>query len=225
MKRFTERAWWLGWRACVAGAFGVFAALGVTYLGATTDSTLDFGGYGDGDLSCLRETNRWWDLVHVASKDETPLQIVGRVRSIRAWEAESKAPTPASSENAALDLWPRDVMLIGWPARCMWGVDTLGLEHEREGLMDPPEWVQDRTYVQHPLPTKVWWPGMAVNAAFYGWPVLALLAGPTLTRRWRWKRRGACLGCGYDLRGVQGGVCPECGVLRESAQGRLGGRR
>ena len=31
-------------------------------------------------------------------------------------------------------------------------------------------------------------------------------------RRWRRKRRGLCLDCGYDLTGNASGACPECGV-------------
>ena len=29
-------------------------------------------------------------------------------------------------------------------------------------------------------------------------------------RRWRWRRRGRCPACGYDLTGNTSGVCPEC---------------
>ncbi len=29
--------------------------------------------------------------------------------------------------------------------------------------------------------------------------------------RWRRNRRGSCVGCGYSLVGLDGGVCPECG--------------
>jgi hypothetical protein len=40
---------------------------------------------------------------------------------------------------------------------------------------------------------------------------------------WRVRRavppRGHCVGCGYDLQGLSGGVCPECGVGECSAGG------
>jgi hypothetical protein len=41
------------------------------------------------------------------------------------------------------------------------------------------------------------------------WPVLLLPLA--LVRR---KRRGACPTCGYNLRGISGSVCPECGGER-----------
>ena len=37
------------------------------------------------------------------------------------------------------------------------------------------------------------------------------LATPPV-RRWRRKRNGWCLACGYDLRGNRSGRCPECGT-------------
>lgn len=45
--------------------------------------------------------------------------------------------------------------------------------------------------------------------AFATWPILELLRGPVL--RWRRTRSGRCFECGYDLRGNQSGICPECG--------------
>lgn len=64
------------------------------------------------------------------------------------------------------------------------------------------------------------WPGLAINAALYA-VLLWLLRIPLSwaagligrgVRRIR-RRRGLCVGCGYDLRGRDsaGGVCPECG--------------
>ena len=41
------------------------------------------------------------------------------------------------------------------------------------------------------------------------WPTVAFLRGPL--RRWRRRRKGLCLACGYDLTGNVSGVCPECG--------------
>ena len=42
------------------------------------------------------------------------------------------------------------------------------------------------------------------------WPVLAVCFGPV--RRYRRRRRGRCVTCGYDLRGNVSGRCPECGT-------------
>jgi len=42
------------------------------------------------------------------------------------------------------------------------------------------------------------------------YPAVAFIRGPF--RRWRRRRKGLCLRCGYDLTGNVSGVCPECGV-------------
>ncbi|MDB5323053.1 MAG: hypothetical protein JWN40_4684 [Phycisphaerales bacterium] len=52
------------------------------------------------------------------------------------------------------------------------------------------------------------------------WALLPLGAWPVGTwmirrgRQWRRRRRGWCLGCGYDLRGGADERCPECGETR-----------
>lgn len=44
---------------------------------------------------------------------------------------------------------------------------------------------------------------------FAAYPAIAFIRGPV--RRYRRRRRGRCLKCGYDLTGNVSGVCPECG--------------
>lgn len=46
--------------------------------------------------------------------------------------------------------------------------------------------------------------------AFVAYPTIAFIRGPV--RRWRRKRQGRCLNCGYSLMGNVTGSCPECGT-------------
>ena len=41
------------------------------------------------------------------------------------------------------------------------------------------------------------------------YPVLAFIRGPV--RRWRRRKKGLCIKCGYNLTGNVSGMCPECG--------------
>lgn len=216
MKRFLERVWWIGWRIGAAAAVGVAVTLAVAFTGAVLDSALDFGGMAEHERY-LRETNRWWDAVHaMGSKPE--YETVAAVRKIgnRDWDADLAAASSGGVSAvyvpaiAAGDAEACDVYLTGWPARCLWGAETQSHE-DRVGLMDAPEWVDKYSYVRQPLPTRVWWPGMVTDVAVFGGPVLVLLCGPRMVRGWVRRRRGACVGCGYDLRGVRG-ICPECGA-------------
>jgi hypothetical protein len=45
--------------------------------------------------------------------------------------------------------------------------------------------------------------------------ILYILARNGGWRRWHRRRRGACLNCGYDLRGDVSHGCPECGWRRD----------
>jgi len=51
----------------------------------------------------------------------------------------------------------------------------------------------------------LWLPFLLLAA----YPTIAFVRGPM--RRWRRRRKGCCLSCGYDLTGNESGVCPECG--------------
>ena len=53
-------------------------------------------------------------------------------------------------------------------------------------------------------------PTWTVSTIFAAYPMLAFFRGPL--RRWRRRRRGLCIRCGYNLEGNVSGVCPECGA-------------
>jgi hypothetical protein len=50
------------------------------------------------------------------------------------------------------------------------------------------------------------WP-LVANFSIY--PILAFYCGPY--RRYRRRKKGLCLKCGYNLTGNVSGICPECG--------------
>ncbi len=52
----------------------------------------------------------------------------------------------------------------------------------------------------------------ALMVLLAAYPAIAFIRGPL--RRWRRRRKGFCLKCGYDLMGNVSGVCPECGDAR-----------
>jgi hypothetical protein len=66
-------------------------------------------------------------------------------------------------------------------------------------------------WVSRPLPIAPLWFGQIVNAAFYGGLLWLAIHGPGHLRRWKRRRRGLCLTCGYDLRSAMHKRCPECG--------------
>lgn len=61
------------------------------------------------------------------------------------------------------------------------------------------------------VPYQPYWPGMILNSLVGAIGIWVLVVLPAAVRRARRRRRGLCAACGYDLAGVGGGVCPECG--------------
>lgn len=72
--------------------------------------------------------------------------------------------------------------------------------------MSPPSMVHTRI-------VSVRYPSWLMFAVFATYPAITFIRGPL--RRYRRRRRGLCLKCGYDLTGNVTGVCPECGTKVE----------
>ena len=78
-----------------------------------------------------------------------------------------------------------------------------------------------RSYANHSLlktgelplvvPLRPIWSGFAANTIFYAAILWLLCSSPFVVQRLIRRRRGHCIKCGYDLRGTEHEVCPECG--------------
>ncbi len=174
----------------------------------------------------------WWMAPHVA---------VGEVRYPEAY-AKQWVPTWASGvfPDSRYVEWGwhyRMVEARGWPLislrsshiRCVnWGGQVgsprvLGSVERRESAWPLPD-LASSLFVEHgsagsypwkavqQLPLRPMWRNFAINAAFYAVILWLLWSTPFAARRLIRKRRGRCVRCGYDLRGTEHEVCPECGA-------------
>jgi hypothetical protein len=63
------------------------------------------------------------------------------------------------------------------------------------------------------LPLLPLWPGFLLNTCLYAILTFALVRAPRVLRRGLRRRRGRCVGCGYDRAGLDAlAACPECGA-------------
>lgn len=98
--------------------------------------------------------------------------------------------------------WPR-LSMVRWSEPSIpvtfWsdGIDISGMKRAMPSIVEPR------------LPIHPLWGGFIANALVFALPAAAVLLAPAVVRLLRRARRGVCLGCGYDARGLQ--RCPECG--------------
>jgi hypothetical protein len=108
---------------------------------------------------------------------------------------------------------------IGWPARSM-GLKDYGsirfaqasTSSHHDGMPLPgrtPLWLTPDMTRPEAVPRRPLWPGFALDTAFYGTLAFLLWSAPGFVRRQHRRRRGLCVGCGYELKGMP--KCPECG--------------
>lgn len=112
--------------------------------------------------------------------------------------------------------WPRASLAVVWMREEPITMDAEGMPHRQQGIrggLPLPAQFERRPWAAR-LPIAPMWPGFAVSTLLYGVIFGAVLFGPGAVRRMLRNRRGACIGCGYDLAGL--GQCPECGKQAET---------
>lgn len=115
---------------------------------------------------------------------------------------------------------------FGWPTRAM--RTTKCSQGQSKGWWEDACWVNGasnspfipfsrdaespRSYA---LPIGILSRGFAMNTAFYAAAWWVLVFGLARGRAWNRRRRGLCVKCTYDLRGLEAHTpCPECGRIR-----------
>jgi hypothetical protein len=132
------------------------------------------------------------------------------------WRGEE--PTGTSSPAAPRALRQAHEVCVGWPLACFW-IDWHPAKPD-----DCHGGKQMAMTQQGGRRLLLWRPvalGFALDTLIYAACIAGLGAGVRLFVRARRKRRGACAGCGYDLKGLaDGAACPECGRAERGAKAR-----
>jgi hypothetical protein len=107
----------------------------------------------------------------------------------------------------AMSLTDRYVQqVVGLPGAGMRGAETESHDYGlRLPLMQGTHSLGNRGTV----PLRPLWPGFLVDTAFWGGAAFIVWSVPGFVRRRARRRRGRCVRCGYELKGLA--VCPECG--------------
>lgn len=219
-------------RGAVSLALGVATTLAITWpialaslhFGWTVHALQSQGGRAWTDASgepyklsrSSRLLGEWWQVYRPASSDSVlPL---GEKRLLPGWVATpSRPPAGEKAENVT----SVDTAAHGWPWRCMasesWTIKTqtlhrsgsaVGYREVLRGNLVLGSTSNGRTI----MPLRPMWLGLIGNIAVWGAAWFAAFTGLSVLRGMARKRRGACVGCGYDRRGLQPTErCPECG--------------
>ena len=127
-----------------------------------------------------------------------------RVDSIYTYEP----PRPTRSS----EVWEYRRERSGWPLRamkvqCFHAISNTRADVFADGLKMPRRLAAGRPVPYFPMTPL--WPGFAVDTAFYVGLAFVVWSAPGFVRRRVRRRRGRCVRCGYDLKGLP--LCPECG--------------
>ena len=92
--------------------------------------------------------------------------------------------------------------------------DWWAVAYSRDTVTLPPKMVKrDRSLGREATSQRLFWKATVqlwlLLVLFGAYPVTAFIRGPL--RRWRRRKRGLCIRCGYNLEGNVSGVCSDCG--------------
>jgi hypothetical protein len=109
----------------------------------------------------------------------------------------------------------------GWPMPAAWceyryPPPPTGATLEPRGAIalpgDHPVGLLPIGTVPRALPCRPIWSGLLIDASFWTAAAAPLVFAPSLVRGIRRRRANGCSRCGYDLTGLAGSACPECGT-------------
>lgn len=150
------------------------------------------------------------------TNDAKPERIVARWARPHILPWKVGWPAEASSNQGPKERMT-SIVGHGWPFICSWSkwtetpTPSAGLMAVRlEGGIEIP----NETFYGA-LPYRPVWFGLILDTLLYGSIFWAIGPGRRLYRLARRRRRGRCLACNYDLRGLSDPVCPECGLGTE----------
>ncbi|MFB3106813.1 MAG: hypothetical protein ACE1ZA_18075 [Pseudomonadales bacterium] len=162
----------------------------------------DYRNYFEGRLATEDDT-RWWD-AHVpedfpVSPGEVGDNLAFGVSATimeEQWVSQTKFPSWVIRTRAGL------------PVRALEG--SMWVDFSRRGRRVIERHLKKVFDKRPPVPVRPIWPGFAINTIFFA-AILWLPLAPFQFRRYVRVKHGHCIKCGYDLRGAEHEVCPECG--------------
>jgi hypothetical protein len=177
----------------------------------------------------VRRGTGWTQIDANASATDLPASTrldIDRTLRPPAWSkiAMAQSDDPDSSVDGQAFLRWTDVA-TGWPMLALRFRERTASTHLRSGAQGQIRVqvttqygyeISDRSGLHNILPLRPVWPGFIVNMLLFAVPPYLLLvlvgSGIAMIQRRRRLRRGCCTACGYDLAGLDGSRCPECGA-------------